>query len=180
MRRHRATIAVAATLALAGFALTGCTSATPSPTPSASASVPADPALKPKFPTDFTAATAQAETVRVADAIVGLLPASIVLHVDNTAQLVPATTDAGAYYGVLRHVTLDPTVDPVAIATTVAEKLVASGWSQLQSSDTSGVHIITLSSGSLAKTSWFLIVSGDPRVEGQSVVSVQLASPDLP
>jgi hypothetical protein len=180
MARRIAALAVVLTIVVG--ALTGCASGTsttlPSPTPTAS--VPADPALKSRFPSSFTAGTAQAESLRLADAIGALLPTNIVVHVANTDQLVPATTGAGSYYGVLRHITIDPTVDPVLVAKSIAQRLVASGWSQLQAQDQSSVHIVTLSSGSDAKTSWFLVLSGDPRVPNQSVVSLQLASPDLP
>jgi hypothetical protein len=180
MARRIAALAVVLTIVVG--ALAGCASGTsttlPSPTPTAS--VAPDPALKSRFPSSFTAGTAQAESLRLADAIGALLPANIVVHVASTDQLVPATTGAGSYYGVLRHITIDPTVDPVLVAKSIAQRLVASGWSQLQAQDQSSVHIVTLSSGSDAKTSWFLVLSGDPRVPNQSVVSLQMASPDLP
>lgn len=179
MRRGFIALGIAISLGVTG-ALTGCTAEAPQPTPSASETVPADPALAAKLPADYTPATAETETVRLADAIGALLPASIVKHVDNAAQLVPASAAAGSYYGVLRHITIDPTVDPVLVAKSVGQKLVASGWSELKASDTDGVHLITLVSGSKVKSSWFIIVSGDPRTVGQSVVSIQLASPDLP
>jgi hypothetical protein len=170
-------------LLLAGaLLLTGCTSpATVSPAPTATATVPADPALTTHFPDDFTPTTAETETVRVADAIVALLPATIVTHVDSVAQLNPATADGGANYGVLRIISLSPTVDPVAIAKTMVQKMEASGWSERQSTDdASGVHLVTLTSNAKPNISWFLQLSGDPRVEGQSVIQVQLVSPDLP
>jgi hypothetical protein len=163
------------------LALTGCTpSPRAAPVPGASASVPADPALATVFPADFTPASAKAETVRVADAIVALLPASIVTHVDTAERLNPATTDGGANYGVLRIVSLDPTVDPVAIAKTMVQKIEASGWTQRQASDASGVHLVTLTSNAKPNISWLLQLSGDPRIQGQSVIQLQLISPDLP
>lgn len=162
-----------------GLSFSACTGATePKPTPSSS--VPADPALKTNYPTDFTAETAGTETVRVADAIVALIPADTVVHVDNTAKAVAATATAKAYYGVLRNITIDPGVNPIVVAKAIATKLVASGWSELHSSTISGVQVIDLASGSKAASSWFLELSGDPRVIGQSVVQLQLASPDLP
>lgn len=195
MRKRLIALATTALAVATVLTLGGCTSASvtlPSPLPSASsfgspsgspspsASISADAALRPVIPSIFTADAAEKETVRIADAIDSLLPVSMVIHVDNNARLVAATGKSGSYFGVLRHVTLSPKVDPVLVAKAVAKKLVASGWSQLQASDNSGVHLITLSSGSLARTSWFVIVSGDPRTVGQSVLSVQLASPDLP
>ena len=179
MRRRRRSAIAAAVLALL-LAVSGCT-ASPTPQPTPTESVPADPALATVYPNDFTAVAAQAETVRIADAIVALLPASIVLHVDNTDKLVPATTSSGSYYGVLRIISLDPTNDPVAISKAMVQKLEASGWAQRQSSDdVSGVHLVTLSSNRKPNISWFVQLSGDPRVSGQSVIQLQLASPDLP
>ncbi|CAN5450907.1 hypothetical protein BH10ACT4_BH10ACT4_06730 [soil metagenome] len=175
---RRAAIAAAALVVL--LAVSGCI-ATQAPRPTPTESVPADPALKTVFPDDFTGDTARAETVRIADAIVALLPASIVVHVDNTDQLVPATASAGSYYGVLRIISLDPDNDPVAISKTMVQKLEASGWSERQASDdATGVHLVTLSSNRKPNISWLLQLSGDPRVSAQSVIQLQLVSPDLP
>ncbi|CAN5270696.1 hypothetical protein BH09ACT2_BH09ACT2_21530 [soil metagenome] len=177
---RRASAAIAAAFLVAMLAMTGCT-ASPAPTPSPTESVPADPALTSVFPADFTGATAQAETVRLADAIVALLPASIVVHVDNTDQLVPATASSRSYYGVLRIISLDASNDPVAISKAMVQKIEASGWTERQSSDdATGVHLVTLSSNRKPNISWLLQLSGDPRVSGQSVIQLQLASPDLP
>lgn len=177
MRRRTASAIAAVSLVLL-LALTGCTSPD-SPTPTET--VPADPALSSVFPDDFTGDFAKSETVRLADAIVALLPASIVVHVDNTDQLVAATASSGTYYGVLRIISLDHTNDPVAISKTMVQKLEASGWIQRQSTDdATGVHLVTLSSNRKPNISWLLQLSGDPRVSGQSVIQLQLVSPDLP
>lgn len=173
-------IALAAVLIAGCAAITGCTAAAPAAAPTPTQSVPADPALIARFPKDLTADTAKTETVRLAAAIDALLPADIVVHVDDTSQLVAATATAKSYYGVLQIVTLDATVDPEVVVKAVAKRLTASGWSQLETSSTAGVRLISLSSGSLVATSWFLVLSGDPRVAGQPVMHVQLASPDLP
>lgn len=175
-------IALLITLAFAlPLMLTGCADAvTPTLKSTASPSVPADPALKSVFPDNFTADVAKLETVRLADEIVGLLPNSIVVHVDSRDQLVAATADTASYYGVLRIISLDPQHDPVAISKTMVQKLEASGWSQRQSTDdASGVHVVTLSSNKKPNISWLLQLSGDPRVAGQSVIQLQLGSPDL-
>ena len=162
------------------LALAGCT-ASEAPRSAATPGVPADPALTTTFPRDFTGETARAETVRIADAIVALLPPSIVRHVDNTDQLVAATANSRSYYGVLRIISLDPTNDPVAISRTMVQKIEASGWAERQSTDdATGVHLVTLSSNSKPNISWLLQLSGDPRVSGQSVIQLQLVSPDLP
>ena len=162
------------------LAVSGCTAPVP-PRPAATQAVPADPALTTVFPENFTGETAKTETVRIADAIVALLPATIVVHVDNTDKLVAATTSSGSYYGVLRIISLDPNNDPVAISKTMVQKLEASGWTMRQSSDNvTGVHLVTLSSNRKPNISWLLQLSGDPRVSGQSVIQLQLVSPDLP
>ncbi len=172
--------AVVAVMLAVLVAVAGCTG-TAAPRPLPTASVPTDPALTTTFPADFTGATAKTETLRVADAIVALLPASIVLHVASTEQLVPAAAGSASYYGVLRIVSLVPTNDPVAISTTMVRVLLASGWAQRDSTDSaSGVHLVTLSSNPKPNISWLLQLSGDPRVAGQSVIQLQLASPDLP
>ena len=178
--RRRTTAAVTAASLVLLLAVTGC-AASPTPAPSPTESVPADPALSPVFPGDFTGEAAKSETVRIADAIVALLPASIVVNVDNTDRLVPATATSGSYYGVLRIISLAPANDPVAIAKTMVQKLEASGWTQRQSTaDATGVLLVTLSSNRKPNISWLLQLSGDPRVSGQSVIQLQLASPDLP
>lgn len=162
------------------LAVSGCT-ATSTPRPKPTQSVPADPALTTAFPDVFTVDSAKAETVRIADAIVALLPASIMVHVDNTDQLVAATASSGSYYGVLRIISLNPDNDPVAISKTIVQKLEASGWAVRQASDdATGVHVATLSSNRKPNISWLLQLSGDPRVSAQSVIQLQLVSPDLP
>ncbi len=174
----RSAIAAAALALL--LAVAGCT-ASVTPRPTATETVPADPALLSTFPDDFTGETARAETVRIADAIVALLPAAIVLNVDNTDRLVPATAASAPYYGVLRIISLEPSNNPVAIAKTMVQKLEASGWATRQSTtDATGVLLVTLTSNRKPNISWLLQLSGDPRVVGQSVIQLQLASPDLP
>ena len=179
--RKRSRSAIAAASLVLVLAVAGCSfSDAPKPKPTPTESVPADPALTSVFSDDFTGATAKTETVRLADAIVALLPASIVVHVDNTDQLVPATASSRSYYGVLRIISLDPANDPVAISKTMVQKIEASGWTQRESSDdATGVHLVTLSSNRKPNISWLLQLSGDPRVAGQSVIQLQLVSPDL-
>ena len=179
--RKRSRSAIAAASLLLVLAVAGCSfSDAPKPKPTPTPSVPADPALTSVFSDDFTGATAKTETVRLADAIVALLPASIVVHVDNTDQLVAATASSRSYYGVLRIISLDPANDPVAISKAMVQKIEASGWTQRESSDdATGVHLVTLSSNRKPNISWLLQLSGDPRVAGQSVIQLQLVSPDL-
>jgi hypothetical protein len=136
--------------------------------------------LNPVVPATLTADTAKTETVRIADAIETIVGPSKIVHVDDHSQLVAATKTTGSYYGVLRTITLDPSVNPVSLAATVVAKLKAAGWVQRQASDTGGTSMITLSSDPTAAESWFVLIGGDSSVAGQSVVTVQLLSPDLP
>lgn len=164
------------------IALAGCTQTVtaPSRSPSPSSSSVASSPLRPVFPDPFDATSAGTESTRLGDAIEAAVPTASVVYVDKHDQLVAATAKAPSYFGVLRAITLSPSIDPVATAGSIVTKLKAAGWMQLSSKDTGGVHLVTLSSGSLASESWFAVVSGDPSTPGQSVVVVQLASPDLP
>jgi hypothetical protein len=177
----------AALLALAALvALAGCTAdtaaptstATSSATPSATATATGDPNLLPVVPASLTEATTGVETVRIADAIVALFDPAIVLGTDDHAQLVPATTDASAYYGVIRTITLDPTTDAVALAGAIVDALEAAGWTKHEGSAADGVYLGALSSAD-DSTAWFVIIGGDTSVEGESVLSLQVAGPDL-
>jgi hypothetical protein len=140
---------------------------------------PADSPLRSVFPASFAEATAEAETVRLADAIDALIQTATV-YVDDHDQLVPATKTGGSYFGVLRTITLVKTESPVTNANLVVTKLEESGWQPLQVTATQGVQVSTLSSGTDAGTSWFVIISADPTTASQPVVSISLASPDLP
>jgi hypothetical protein len=177
--RHSVAIALVVAAGIA-VAATGCTgtsapvaSATPSP-------IATDSPLYPVIPATLTADTAKTETVRIADAIQAVVGPSTIVHVDDHSELVAATKTTGSYYGVLRTITLEPSVNPLGLAATVVKKLKAAGWVQRQASDTGGTSMITLSSDPTAAESWFVLIGGDSSVAGQSVVTVQLLSPDLP
>jgi SOS-response transcriptional repressor LexA len=136
--------------------------------------------LVPVYPADFTEATAATETARVADAIQKLIEPSSIVSVQNVAQKVQADGEYAATYGILRTVALSPTADPIALATSIVGKLRAAGWVQRQTSNTNGTYSTALSSVATGSKGWFIIVVGDSSVAGQPVVSLQLASPDLP
>jgi hypothetical protein len=140
---------------------------------------PADSPLRPIIPSTITAATVEPESVRLADAI-GELIATSTVYVDDHDQLVAATKSAGSYFGVLRTITLTASSSPVTTANLLVTKLEESDWQPLQVTATQGVQVSTLASGTDAGTSWFVIISADPTTEGQPVVSISLASPDLP
>jgi hypothetical protein len=180
-RRKRGAFLLALLVA-AGIAVAavGCTGAmTPAPSASATHTVTPSP-LSPVMPAKLTADTAKTETVRIADAIEDVVGQSNIVHVDDHSELVAATKTAGSYYGVLRTITLEPSVDPVSLASTIVKKLTAAGWVQRQSSDSSGTSMVTLSSDPSSAESWFVLIGGDSSVAGQSVVTEQLLSPDLP
>ncbi len=171
------------------MALAGCTAdgtstsgtATPTATSTAS-SIPVDLSspLHPVYPSPFTAAANEKETVRVAGAIQALIPLANILYVDDHSQVVTATETAGQYYGVLRTITLVATNDPIAQARLIVTKLQGAGWIERQTSDTDGNFFVAMSSDEDSAKSWFVIVGGDTSVAKQSVVTLQVASPTLP
>lgn len=153
------------------LALAGCT-ATPAPVATTSAP-PLIQAVVPVVPDTLDATTAEAETVRLADAIQTLV--TDIVYVDDHSQLNEATDDTAAYYGVIRTITVDAATDPVVLAQSIAGVLAASGWTTDESTTDTGLSLDALDS-----SGWFLLLGGDATVEGQSVVTLQLASPDLP
>ena len=175
---HRAVvIAVAAALLLSG-----CSAATAKPTPTPTTSVtagPVDAALIVRHPATLDAESAQTETVRLADAMQALLPSDVVQHTEDVSQLVAKTTGTGHYYAVLRAAQLVANADPAAYAKAAARALIDAGWIERTTSDQSGNYLTALQSDR-GKTPWIVVVGGDSSVVGQPVVSLQLASPDLP
>jgi len=182
VRVFRGRVAVAAvSVALAALLLTGCTpkpvsSSGPSPTPSATI---ADPALRPTISPPLTAASAQKETERLADAIDDLIIPSSIVYVDNHSVLVTNTGKSGDAWGVLRTITLTPTTDPSQVAQSLVAVMEHSGWVLLHNTTDTGTTVIALASGTETKASWYALVSGDASKVGQSVVTVQLESPAL-
>ena len=155
------------------LALTGCTAtATPAPVVSTS-SAPLIQAVVPVVPDTLDATTAQTETVRLADAIQTLV--TDIVYVDDHSQLNKATDATAAYYGVIRTITIDAATDPVVLAQSIAAVLKASSWTEDETTTEPGLSLDALHS-----SGWFLLLSGDSTVPGQSVVTLQLASPDLP
>lgn len=165
------------------IALTGCTTstddATPTATPTTSAA-PTDPELIPVVPVTLDEDSAETETKRIADAIQGLIDPSDIVNVDDHSQVVDATTDVAGYYGVIRTITLEPTADPIVLAQTMVSVMESSTWIERESTNDGGIYLTALASSEEAASSWFVLVGGDSSVEGQSVVTLQLASPDLP
>lgn len=184
MRAVIVAAALAGVLALAGCASSSspARSAAPSPAnPTPAASAPVTPtAVTPVVPDHLTEASAGTETTRIADAIQALIDPAVVVHVDDHAQLVDRADGKGRYFGVLRTLTLDPATDPVAISAAIVATLKSSGWLSRNSSTVGGVSVNALTSDTAAASAWFVVIGGDASMRGESVVSLQLASPDIP
>jgi hypothetical protein len=175
---HKAIAAVA--IVAVGLALSGCTSGTPGAKPTSSTSSALD-SLLPAVPKALTAATAKKATVNLADSIGTLISSPDVVYVDNHSQLVPATKTDASYYGVLRTITVSASLDPLQQAEAMEKLLVAAGWTEDQTTTDKGKYLAAMSSDPAApQRSWFLLLGGDSTVAKQPVVTVQLASPDLP
>lgn len=167
-------------LGLVGLlALAGCSAAAPKLTPTPSATI-ADLAVRPLYPATMTAASAQKETERLADAIDGIIEPTSVLYIDRHSLLVPATGTTKPAWGVIRTLTLTARLDPSQVASSVVAVLQHSGWVLLHNTADTGTTVIALASGTRTSTAWYLLVSGDASKVGQSVVTVQLESPAIP
>lgn len=178
-------IVVAVSLTLSGCtalgAVNGSSNATTanasaSPAPTATSTKAAVPALTAVVPTTLTATSAKKETERIATAIEALLDPSDIVHIDKHAQVVKDTESTGSFYGSLLTLTLSSSIEPVAQAKDIVSTMKASGWAVNQTQDEAGVYLSALTSAA----GWFVLVGGDSSNESQSVVTLQLASPDLP
>lgn len=170
------TLALIAILALAGCAPANSLP-TPSLTPLATSDELLNPALQPLTLDTVTAETASVEGTRIGDALQALIDPAMIVHVDDKSQVAPAQDEIPAYYVVFRTITLDPSVDCLTLAETLASVLGKSGWSLEQSSNEDGVYLAALAGG--AEGTWFTLLGGDASQEGQSVLTFQIASPDI-
>jgi hypothetical protein len=170
------TLALIAVLALAGCTPTNSL-ATPSLTPPASSEDLLNPALAPHALDVVTEESARVEGTRIGDALQALIDPATIVHVEDASQVAPAQDDLPAYYVVYRTITLDPSVDCLTLAETLATVLSKSGWVTEQSTNEDGIFLAALSAGS--DGTWFTLVGGDASQEGQSVVTFQIASPDI-
>lgn len=163
------------------LALVGCTPAaeTPAPVPTTSAAPTIlNPDLVPMSLGVVTAENAAAEGNRLGDALEALIDANVIVNISDASQLAPAEDDVAPYYVVYRTYTLSPDVDPLALAQTITAIMRKSGWTVYEESNDNGLYLAPLSSGT-AEVSWFALVGGDASVAGQSVVTFQIASPDI-
>jgi hypothetical protein len=176
-KAYIAAIALAAILALAGCTGSHKTTTVSTPKPTAATALGA---LEPVFPAKLTPTTAKSETVRVADAIQGLIAKTDIVYVDDHSQLVAATKSTPSYYGVLRTVNVSPSLDPIEQATAMSKLLVAAGWIERKNQSATGSYLDALSSDPDGNKSWFVLLGADSTAAKQPVVTIQLASPDLP
>ena len=174
----------ARTIALAvvvGALLAGCGLVGSGPAPGANhsrAANPLDP-LKPVVPKKLTGATAKTESIRIADQIQDLIAKTDIVFVDNHDEVVPATKTAPSYYGVLRTVNVSKSLDPAMQAQAMAKLLETAGWVERETADDTGKYLVALSSSSDNSRAWFLLLGGDAG-DKKPVITIQLASPDLP
>lgn len=141
-------------------------------------------ALLPVAPEPYTVEAVTAESARVGDLLAGFVDTgpsgeSYVINDDEIAQVVEPVGGEALYYGVLHTLTLDPTVDAAAQVEALQTALTEGGWVEREVTDTEQQYLVVLTGGTDAKRSWFLVVGADLSTAGESVVSIQLASPDL-
>lgn len=160
--------------------LAGCTpsAVTPAPTPTAATAAILDPDLVPVALSVVTAEAAAIEGARLADALAALIAPESIVNVSDASQLAPIADDIAAYYVVYRTYTLDPAEDPLALAQTIVSIMRRSGWTTYDETNVDGQYLAALSGGGAAAP-WFALVGGDASVAGQSVVTFQIASPDV-
>lgn len=161
--------------------LAGC-SAAPKPAPAPATSAPATSApaaqsggLLPAVGPIVTAETASAEGTRLAESLQTLIDG--IVNVNDNSQLVPADAETAAYYAVYRTLSLETAADPLIMGAQLTTVLQDSGWQLYETTNLDGQYLAALSSG---ETGWFALIGGDASVEGQSVVTFQIASPDIP
>ncbi len=136
-------------------------------------------ALVPSYPAKLTAAKAKSETTRTADAIQALIATTDVVHVDNHAELVPATKSTGAYYGIERAISTTAGFDVITQAQAMEKLLVQAGWIERDTTtDTTG-YTVALSTYTSAGAS-VLQLEADETAGAAPVVAIVIESPDLP
>ena len=151
---------------------------TPSLTPPSGSDALLNPALAPLALDVVTAERASVEAKRIGDALQALIDPATILHVEDASQVAPAQDDLPAYYVVYRTISLDSSVDCLTLAETLATVLSQSGWVTEQSTNEDGIYLAALSGGTEAAP-WFTLVGGDASKEGESVITFQIASPDI-
>jgi len=156
------------------LALTGCTATTPTTPVPSETSAPTDTTLLPATLELVSAEAAQAEGTRVADGLQALIEG--IVYVDDNSEVVPGDAETASYYAVYRTITLENGVDPLIMSAQLTTILEQSGWSIYETTNEDGQYLSALSSGD---SGWFALIGGDATVEGQPVVTFQIASPDI-
>ena len=163
-------------------ALAGCTATpeapVPTPTLTAAPSTILNPDLVPMALGVITEQNAAAEGNRIADALAALIDPAAILNVSDGSQLAPAADDLPPYYVVYRTYSLDPSVDALTLAQTIVAIQLQSGWTSYDETNENGQYLAALSGGP-TEAPWFALVGGDASVAGQSVITFQIASPDI-
>jgi hypothetical protein len=168
--------AVVLTLALGGCGLVG---APPTPKPTSSTSGALD-SLQPVVPKKLTAASAKSATDALAKNIDSLVAGADIVYIDNHEKLIPKTASAGETYAVIRTINVSTALDPIQQAEAMEKLLVAAGWKLEDHSSAKDKYLAAMSSSVDPSVAWFLLLGGDSSVPKQPVVTVQLASPDIP
>jgi hypothetical protein len=168
----------AALVVVVALALTSCapeSGSTAGPAAGPSARQPST--ILPTVPGEMTTDSVQSETVRIADELIASIDPARIVNDDEYSQEVAA--EAGAYWGVLHTLTLQPSIDAAAVAEQIAGRMTDAGWIARDGTNQDGTYLIALSSSEDAATSWFCVVGADASVPGDSVVTLQLASPPI-
>lgn len=179
--------ATATLVLLATLAFTGCASSAsptgperPAPAPTTEPTAPPVAAVIPVLPAELTPDAVTVESTRIADAVQSLIDPALIINVDNHTEMVDKSTGDGRYYGIIRTITLDPATNPITTATGIVAILEASGWLNAETTDQGGIYLSRIISGADPASSWFAVIGGDASVPGESAISLQLASPDIP
>ena len=163
------------------LALAGCTAAPetllPTPTLTAAPTI-LNPDLVPMALGVVTGEKAAAESTRLVDALQALIDPATILNVSDQSQLVPNDDDVPGFYGAYRTISLDPEVDALGLSQTIAAVLGQSSWVIQSETNEGGQYLAAISYGPPGNF-WFALIGGDVSVSGQSVVTFQLASPDV-
>ena len=176
--RLRLLASAALVLALAGCTTPAAETPMPTPTLTAAPSTVLNPDLVPMALGVVTEQNAAAEGNRIADALAALIEPTAIINVSDGSQLAPAADDLPPYYVVYRTYSLDPSVDALTLAQTIVAIQLQSGWTSYEETNESGQYLAALSGGP-AEAPWFALVGGDASVAGQSVITFQIASPDI-
>jgi len=136
--------------------------------------------LQPAVPATLTDVSAKTATDNLAKQIDSLVESSDTVYIDNHEEVIKATKTTGATYAVIRTINVSTALDPVEQAEAMEKLLVAAGWKLRDHTTATGKYLAAMSSSTNPNRAWFLLLGGDKTVAKEPVVTVQLASPDIP